>query len=66
MTRRLQRWAIIGSITATFLAYLFHVPNNEGVAQMGQIRMLSATMKIIKFTVSYHHESISNIRLIDP
>lgn len=52
MTRRLQRWAIFGSITITLLAYLFHVPNNEGVDQMGRIRVLSATMKIIKFTVS--------------
>ena len=33
-------------------AYLFHVPNGENVAQMNRIRVISATMRIIKFVVS--------------
>jgi hypothetical protein len=52
MTRTAQRLAIIGTITISLLAYLFHVPNGEGVAQMNRIRLLSATMKTIKFMVS--------------
>ena len=52
MARKLQRLAIIGSILISIFAYLYHVPNSEGVPQMDRIRLLSASMKIISFVVS--------------
>ncbi|CAF1099753.1 unnamed protein product [Rotaria sordida] len=49
MTRKLQRLAIISSVLIILFAYLYHVPNSEGVPQMNRIRLLSGSMKIIKF-----------------
>jgi hypothetical protein len=52
MTCKVQYLIIIGSILIFIFAYLYHVPNNEGVSQMNRVRLLSASMKIIKFIVS--------------
>lgn len=52
MGRTLQRLVIIISILIVLGAYLSYVPNNEGVAQMNRIRLLSASMKIVRFVVS--------------
>ena len=52
MPRKLQLLAIITSILVVIFAYLYHVPNSEGVPQMDRIRLLSASMKIISFVVS--------------
>ncbi|CAF2979044.1 unnamed protein product [Rotaria socialis] len=49
MARKLQLLAIITSILIGIFAYLYHVPNSEGVPQMDRIRLLSASMKIISF-----------------
>ncbi len=51
MARKFQRLAIVGSLLITLFAYLYHVPNSEGVPQMDRIRRLSAAMKIIGFVV---------------
>jgi hypothetical protein len=52
MGRTLQRLVIIISILIVLGAYLSYVPNSEGVAQMNRIRLLSASMKIVRFVVS--------------
>ena len=52
MSRKFQRLAIITSILISLFAYLYYVPNSEGVSQMGRIRLLSAAMKIVGFVVS--------------
>ena len=52
MARRFQGLAIIGSLVVLLAMYLYHVPNSDGVAQMDRIRLLSASMKIVKFIVS--------------
>jgi hypothetical protein len=52
MGRKFQRLAIIISIFIVLTAYLSYVPNSEGVPQMNRIRLLSASMKIIRFIVS--------------
>jgi hypothetical protein len=52
MGRKLQRLAIIISIFIVLAAYLSYVPNTEGVEQMNRIRLLSASVKIIRFVVS--------------
>ncbi|CAF2957169.1 unnamed protein product [Rotaria sp. Silwood2] len=49
MARKLQCLAIISSVLIVLFAYLYHVPNSEGVPQMNRIRLLSASMKIISF-----------------
>ncbi|CAF4764426.1 unnamed protein product [Rotaria sp. Silwood1] len=49
MARKLQCLAIISSILIVLFAYLYYVPNSEGVPQMNRIRLLSASMKIIRF-----------------
>lgn len=53
MIRKFQRLAIISSILIVLFAYLYHVPNSEGVPQLNRIRLLSASMKIISFIVSH-------------
>ena len=66
MSRTLQRFAITIGITAVILAYLYHVPNSEGVPQMDRIRLLSASMKIVSFVVrlssSSLHSSLSILK----
>ena len=52
MARNLARLALISSILVCLGAYLYHVPNSEGVPQMDRIRLLSASMKVIWFVVS--------------
>jgi hypothetical protein len=52
MARKFQGLAIILSSIVGIFAYLYHVPNSEGVAQMDRIRLLSAAMKIIGLVVS--------------
>ncbi|CAF1279597.1 unnamed protein product [Adineta steineri] len=49
MAGKLPRLAIILGSFVTLIAYLYHVPNSEGVAQMDRIRIISASMKIINF-----------------
>jgi len=51
MGRKFQRLAILTSILITLFAYLWYVPNSEGVPQMNRIRLLGASMKIIRFIV---------------
>jgi hypothetical protein len=52
MARKFQILAIIISMVVSLFAYLYHVPNSEGVPQMNRIRLLSAAMKIVGFVVS--------------
>ncbi len=52
MARKFQRLAIITSILIVLFAYLYHVPNSQDVPQMGRIRLISASMKVIGFIVS--------------
>lgn len=52
MAIKLSRLALITSILVSIFAYLYHVPNSEGVPQMNRIRLLSASMKVIGFIVS--------------
>ncbi|CAF1121010.1 unnamed protein product [Adineta steineri] len=49
MAGKLPRLAIILGSFVTLIAYLYHVPNSEGVPQMDRIRIISASMKIINF-----------------
>jgi hypothetical protein len=51
MARAFQRLAVIIGIAASFFGYLYHVPDSDGVPQMGRVRLLSATMKIVGFAV---------------
>jgi hypothetical protein len=51
MARTAQRLAIIGAMAASIIAYLYHAPNSEGIAQMNRVRALGATMKITQFIV---------------
>ena len=51
MARSLQLFAIIISITACVLGYLFYLPPAEGVTQLNRIRVISALMKTFKFIV---------------
>ena len=51
MARSAQVSAIIISIIACTLGYLFHVPYGEGVAQLNRVRGISAMMKTIKVIV---------------
>lgn len=51
MSRSWQRLAIVFSVSAALTAYLYHVPNSEGVPQMERIRLLSASMKLVSFVV---------------
>ena len=60
MARKFQGLALLTSILVVLSAYLYHVPNSEGVEQMGRIRLLSASMKVISFIV----RSISSIFII--
>ena len=66
MSRTMQRFAITIAITAVILAYLYHVPNSEGVPRMDRIRLLSASMKIVSFVVrlssSSLHSSLSILK----
>ena len=62
MSRSFQRLAIVVAITAALLAYLYHVPNSEGVPQMDRIRLLSASMKLVSFVVC--QMNFSSISLI--
>lgn len=52
MARKFQLLAIITSVLIGLFAYLYYVPNSEGIPQMDRIRLLSASMKIIRFIVS--------------
>jgi multisubunit Na+/H+ antiporter MnhB subunit len=52
MARKFQRLAIITSFLIVLFAYLYHVPNSQGVPQMGRIRLISASMKVIGLIVS--------------
>lgn len=52
MGRKLSSLALIGTVLAGLVAYLYNVPNSEGVEQMDRIRLLSAAMKLIGFVVS--------------
>jgi hypothetical protein len=52
MVRKFQALAILSSILISVFAYLYHVPNSEGVPQMDRIRLISAAMKLINFVVS--------------
>jgi hypothetical protein len=52
MARKFQRLAIIISILTVLFAYLYNVPNSEGVPQINRIRRISASMKIIRFIAS--------------
>jgi hypothetical protein len=51
MVRTAQRLAIIGAMAASIIAYLYHAPNSEGIAQLNRVRALGATMKITQFIV---------------
>ena len=55
MARVLPSLAIFLSIVLSLVAYLSYVPNSEGVPQMDRIRLLSASMKIIRFIVRQSH-----------
>ena len=48
-----RRGLMVSALLIAVLAYLFHVPNGGNVAQMSRIRVISATMRIIKFIVSW-------------
>jgi hypothetical protein len=65
MGRKFQRLAIFISIFVVLGAYLSYVPNSEGVAQMGRIRLLSASMKLIRLVVSIDIISRSHLNLFD-
>ncbi|UJR23979.1 hypothetical protein I4U23_026945 [Adineta vaga] len=49
MAGKFSRLVLISTIFAGLVAYLYQVPNSEGVEQMDRIRLLSASMKIISF-----------------
>jgi hypothetical protein len=51
MGRKFQFLAILTSILIILFAYLYNVPNSEGIPQMNRIRLLGASMKIIRFIV---------------
>lgn len=53
MARTGQRIAIAIAVSASFIAYLFHAPNSEGVEQVNRIRGLAATMKLTQLLVRY-------------
>jgi hypothetical protein len=53
MARIAQRLAIIAAISASIIGYLYHAPNSEGIAQLNQVRILGASMKITRFIVCY-------------
>lgn len=55
MARALQRLAVLVGIVASLLGYLYHVPGSDGVPQIGRIRLLSATMKIVDAVVRDWH-----------
>ncbi|CAF2135386.1 unnamed protein product [Rotaria magnacalcarata] len=49
MGYKFQWSATLGSFIICILAHLYHVPNSENISQMNRVRLLSASMKIIKF-----------------
>lgn len=57
MARTAQRLAIITAVTASFIAYLFHAPNSEGVEQVERVRGLTAVSKLTYLAVCHHRFS---------
>ncbi len=51
MGRIVQRLAIIIAISASFIGYLYHAPNSDGVSQLDRIRTLSAILKLTDLIV---------------
>ena len=43
---------VLFTILTLFVANIFHLPNAENMIQTGRIRMISGTMKIVKWLVS--------------
>jgi len=51
MARRIKRLAILIAIIASFIGYLYHAPNSEGIAQMNRVRAATAPMKLAHLIV---------------
>ena len=62
MTRTAQASAIVISIIAGVLGYLFYVPQADGVAQLNRVRAISAMMKTVKFIVRRSSVEVNDYR----
>jgi hypothetical protein len=51
MARVIQRLAILVAIIASLIAYLYHAPNSEGIAQMNRIRAVTVPSKLAHLIV---------------
>ena len=65
MGRKLSSLALFGTVLAGLFAYLYYVPNSEGVEQMDRIRLLNAAMKLIGFVVSVIYSIIIRLLHLD-
>jgi hypothetical protein len=51
MAHKIQRLAILIAIIASFIGYLYHAPNSEGIAQMNRVRAITVPMKLAHLIV---------------
>lgn len=54
MSRKVQKFALVTVIFASFLGYLTRLPTTDGIEQLGKVRFLSAFFKLNHLIVSYH------------
>jgi hypothetical protein len=53
MARAIQRLAILVAIIASFIGYLYHAPNSDGIAQMNRVRAIAIPMKLAHLIVCF-------------